>query len=269
MSSEDVETKGRSLFEAIQEDDEARVKDFLRENPTFDVNWRNGDGDTALHEACYCGHISIISLLLAHPDIDPNPVNQWDSTPFWLGCHNHRKGQWYVPMLRDLRVGLHLRNLSGCTPLQRVASNGFLGIIKCWIALGREMDLGTPGDENTDAILAAGKKEHGEVVSLLRRFKEDPVETRFAARMELGLLDEMAVELFAAVIFVSDGLLGVRQGDHPTTPASRFFNIATQLPLELQMVLCFRAVGSPREIIRENHSEAAFQSLARILSGAP
>ena len=57
-------------------------------------------------------------------------------------------------MLRDLRVGLHLRNLSGCTPLQRVASNGFLGIIKCWIALGREMDLGTPGDENTDAILA-------------------------------------------------------------------------------------------------------------------
>jgi len=46
------------------------------------------------------------------------------------------------------------------------------------------------------------------------------------------------------------------------TPAARFFLIARQLPLELQMVLCFRLVGSAKEIIPGKESEAAFKSLA-------
>jgi len=70
--------------------------------------------------------------------------------------------------------------------------------------------------------------------------------------------------MFAMVVFVSDGLLQVN--DTITTPAARYFAIARQLPLELQMVLCYRVVGSPREIIRDNDSEVAFKSLARRLT---
>jgi len=82
-------------------------------------------------------------------------------------------------------------------------------------------------------------------------------------RVELGLLDELAAEMFALVVFVSDGLLQVNETT--STPAARFFRIATQLPLELQMVLCFRQVGSCKEIIPGKESEVAFKEPARRL----
>ena len=82
-------------------------------------------------------------------------------------------------------------------------------------------------------------------------------------RVELGLLDELAAEMFALVVFVSDGLLQVNETT--SNPAARFFRIATQLPLELQMVLCFRQVGSCKEIIPGKEREVAFKELARKL----
>ena len=41
--------------------------------------------------------------------------------------------------------------------------------------------------------------------------------------------------------------------------------IAAKLPMELQMILCHRAVGSMKQNILRKDSEAAFKSLARIL----
>ena len=124
---------------------------------------------------------------------------------------------------------------------------------------------GNQGDvEKTDAIGVAEKYGTTKVVTLLERFKENPVETRHALRMELGYLDELAAEVFALVVFVSDGLL--RVNDQSTAlPTTRFFAIAAQLPLELQMVLCYRLVGSTKEIIPGTEREVAFQELARRL----
>ena len=45
----------------------------------------------------------------------------------------------------------------------------------------------------------------------------------------------------------------------------RFFAIASQLPLELQMVLCHRAFGSRKDLILIKHSEPAFKKLTRYL----
>jgi len=126
------------------------------------------------------------------------------------------------------------------------------------------MDFGKPGDvEKTDAIGGAKNKGKTEVVTLLERFKSDAAQTRYQVRVELGLLDVMAAEMFALVVFVSDGLLQINEST--PSPAARFFNIATQLPLELQMVLCRRVVGSAKELIPGNESEVAFKSLARKL----
>jgi len=141
---------------------------------------------------------------------------------------------------------------------------GYDDVIKLWIASGREIDLGTPGDYYTDAIGRAKKNGRTEVISLLERFKSDAAKTRHAVRLELGLLDELAPEVFALVVFVSDGLLQI--SDTATTSlAARFFNIAAQLPLELQMVLCFRQVRSAKETIPGKDSEVAFKELARRL----
>jgi len=168
-------------------------------------------------------------------------------------------------MLKDSRVKVNEPKNDGRTPLWWAAWSGFLDIIKWWIVSGREMDLGKPGDVNwTDAIGIAKKGGKTEVAILLQRFKENPVETRHAVRLEIGWNDEAAAEAFALVVFVSDGFLEINDTATPS-PAARFFNIARRLPLELQMVSCFRQVGSAREIISGKDSEVAFKELARRL----
>ena len=124
------------------------------------------------------------------------------------------------------------------------------------------MDLGTPGEYETDAIGIAKRMGKTEVATLLERFKKNPVKTRHAVRVELGFLDDLAAEMFALVVFVSDGLMQIK--DRATlSPAAMFFSIATQLPLEVQMLLCFRFIGSGEDIIPCNEREMAFRELAK------
>jgi len=122
----------------------------------------------------------------------------------------------------------------------------------------------TRGYQKDGCHWVAKNKGKTEVVTLLERFKEHPEDTRHELRVELGLLDDLAAEMFALVVFVSDGLLQVNDVT-TTTPTARFFSIARRLPLELQMVLCFRQVGSGKEIIPGKESEVAFKELARRL----
>jgi len=69
------------------------------------------------------------------------------------------------------------------------------------------------------------------VTPLLERFRENPRDTRHVVRIELGFYDDVAAEMFALVVFVSDGLLRVGESADPTPPAtSRFFSIATGTP---------------------------------------
>lgn len=46
----------------------------------------------------------------------------------------------------------------------------------------------------------------------------------------------------------------------------RFMRITSQLPLDLQMVVCNRAYGSPKDLILCSVSEPAFKKLAVIFS---
>jgi len=101
-----------------------------------------------------------------------------------------------------------------------------------------------------------------EVVTLLERFKSYAAQTRHAMRVEFGLVDALAAEMFALVVFVSDELLQVQKWAN-TTPAARLFNIVRRLPLELQMILCRLLVGSAKETIPGKESEVAFKELAK------
>ena len=101
------------------------------------------------------------------------------------------------------------------------------------------------------------------MATLLGRFQENPEETRHQVRLEIGWCDEAAAEMFAIVVFVSDELLQINETT--PSPAARFFNIAAQLPLELQMVLCCRVVRSDKEILNGKDREAAFKELPKKL----
>ena len=119
-------------------------------------------------------------------------------------------------------------------------------------------------NRRTDAITVAGKKAFGEVASLQEGFQKDPDGTGRRVRVALGWHDNPAAEVFALVVFLCDGLLEVKnQGGLGNEDRLRFFRIARQLPMELQMLLCHRAVGSMKEVIHKWDSEAAFRDLAR------
>ena len=111
--------------------------------------------------------------------------------------------------------------------------------------------------------------QNTEVVLVLERFMANPAQTRHELRVKRGLLDELAAELFAIVVFLCDCLLQLLPTLTATTAASaastRFFIIASKLPMELQMMLCRQVMGSTKQNILHQDSEAAFKSLARRL----
>jgi len=261
------------MLAAIKEGDAKKVAELMRQDPGFDVNMVQDESrSTLLHYACSDNRRStVIPLLLARPDIDVNAKDSNGCTPFYYACGGYTS--CVREMLKDSRVKVNEPANGGATPIWRAAYGGHLDIIMWWIASGREIDLGKPGDlDKTDAIGVAKRNSETEVVTLLEKFKENPNEIRHAVRVQLGLVDEPAAEMFALVVFVSDGLLQIK---HTTTPSpaarffsiarslpflkssnpnldfgsQRFFRISAQLPLELQMVLCYRLVGSGKEII--------------------
>ena len=129
----------------------------------------------------------MIPLLLAHPDIDVNVKTSSGYTPFFYACY-YGHTSCVREMLKDSRVKVNEPDNYGRTPLYHAARYGQLDVIMWWIASGREMDLGKPGDvDKTDAIGAAKKNGKTEVVSLLERFKSDAAKTRSEVRKELGI----------------------------------------------------------------------------------
>jgi len=251
------------MLTAVEDGDAKGLAVMMRQNPGFDMNMDHGNDRTLLHEACDGDWRSaVIPLLLAHPDIDVNVKDINGHTPFYSACWGSTS--CVREMLKDPRVKVNEPAYGGRTPLVNAAWYDSLDIIKWWIASGREMDLEIPGDYETDAIGMAKGRGKTEVVTLLEKFKENPVETRHAVRVEMGWYDEAAAEMFALVVYVSDGLLQINDTTTPS-PAARYFSIAAQLPLELQMVLCLRQVRSDKEIIPGDESEVAFKKLARRL----
>ena len=253
------------------------VEALLRDNPDIDVNW---DGSwlarTALHSASHGGHVEVVKLLLAHPAINVNCEDKYGVTPFSLGCLN---GQMSIVdlLLKDPRVDVTLADRDECTPLRYASRWGSLEIAERLIASGRDLgDLNKKGRHYQDskeysAIEIARKMTEWEVVSLLERFMENPTQTLHELRVKLGGLDALAAELFALTVFLCDDLLQLKPAPVATNPAAvdaaaiHFFSVISKLPMELQMILCHRAVGSMRQNILRQDSESAFKSLASSL----
>ena len=184
-------------------------------------------------------------------------------------------------MLKDPRVDITLDDKDGCTPLWWASCYDMNEVIEWLIASGRDL-----GDVKRKkglwecryyyTALDIARKHHGsEAVSLLERSNANPAQTRHELRVKLGVLDELAAEVFALTVFLCDDLLQLKPASHPAalpnlafaaaTAVIRFFAIVSKLPMELQMILCHRAVGSVKQNILHKDSEAAFKSLARIL----
>ena len=247
------------------------VEKLVIDNPAFNINEDlDGIGWTALHFACSYGHHEMVSLLLAHLDINVNQRNNYGSTPFRLGCSNGKVEAVKV-LLRDSRVDINMAEKDNRTPLWYASLNGYVEVIKWMIASGREIDLdkrGEWGDIECTATEIAMKINEIKTVSLLEKFNENQALVRHEIRLELGLVDKDAAELFAVTVFICDDYLRIKE---PTSSdktglgaAIRFFNIVRGLPMELQMIICCYVYGSAKQNIKSSESEVAFRHLAEV-----
>jgi len=138
--------------------------------------------------------------------------------------------------------------------------SGSLQVAEIW-ETSRTRKGNTGHDDHTALDIAREKGETG-VVSLLERFMTNPTQTRHELRVKLGVLDELAAEVFALIVFLCDDLLQLKPARDTATPSSvKFFTVVSKLP----MILCHRAVDSMKQNILHKDSEAAFKSLARTL----
>jgi len=204
---------------AVKEGNAERLSELMSQDPTFDVNQQDVDGYTLLNQACVSGTAAVIPLLLGHPGIDVNLKSLGGDTPFMNACFYGRT-PCVREMLGDSRVKVNERNNGGHTPLRWVGFYGYLEILRWWMASGRELDLGEAGDWWTDAVGQAREEGKTDEVTLLESFTESPEETRYHLRVALGCCcrDELAAEVFALVVFVSDGLLQAKGGGGETPP---------------------------------------------------
>ena len=194
------------MLAAVGNGDAKDLDELMRQDPGFKVNMNLEEGGaTLLHFACLESNSSaVIPLLLAHPDIDVNVKTKFGATPFYFACVTGSTS-CVREMLKDSRVKVNERNNSGHAPLWSAASNGYLDIIKWWIASGREMDLGKPGDvSKTDAIGVAKKYGKTEVATLLERFKsDDAAKTRSEVRKELGINGQYPYSYYYSILSYS------------------------------------------------------------------
>ena len=206
----------KAFYEAAHAGNVMEAINVLRNNPSLDVNWmrlRGGERSFGIFfdAAIHTSSDAIISILLAHPDIDVNRQNESGRTTFMIACLNESISCIRV-LLTDARVKVSEPDLEGSTPLCCAARSGYLDAIKWWIASGREMDLGTPGNEKTDAVGEAKEKGKTSVVTLLERFKENQVRTRIEIMAELGITGEAAsiLELHMYVWPGFESILSIR-----------------------------------------------------------
>ena len=265
------------LWEASDDGDAVAVHALLRDHPEVNANWGNENEDhcAALHIAASDGHLEVVKLLLAHPSVNVNVKTLFGYTAISESC-----AQGHVSLvqllLKDPRVDILLADIYGHTPLWWASFGGHHEVVECLIASDRDLgDLNKKGKligNEFTALEIARNDQRTEVVAVLERFVADPTETRWKLRAKLGVLDELAAEVFALTVFLCDDLLQFKPASYPAATrffaiaATRFFAIAAKLPMELQMVLCHRAVGSMKQNILCKDSEAAFKLLARILT---
>jgi len=252
-------------------------------DPRIDPNQPKNTGVTPFFIACEEGHKEVVSRLLAHPRIDPiKPTNE-GASPFLVACQFVHK-EVVSLLLADPRIDPNKPLNDQSTPLWFASQEGHLVIVQHLLASGREIDtkmrstfnnrtaaeqgreIATePQEENeTDEDFERSQTNGPLCANLIDEYEREPehLEVRHRLRRQPGLREYFIGHLFALVVFHSDSFAVINERTaHSDT--RRFFRITSQLPLDLQMVLCNRNFGSPRDIIHSRDSEPGFQLLTR------
>jgi len=223
---------------------------LLLADPRIDLNKPSSYGTTPFFMACQSGHKEVVSQLLADPRLDPNRPTDNQTTPLWFASQNGH----LVAVQQLLASGKEIDTRVRSTFNNRTAAEQGR-------AMGR---LTTKKNDETEDVFERRKINGPLCADLIDEYESEPGHLRVFHRLRRhpGLREYFIGHLFALVVFHSDSfaVINERTAHYDT---KRFFRITSQLPLDLQMVLCNRMFGSPKDIILSRDSEPGFQLLAR------
>jgi len=265
------------IFIASQEGHK-EVVSWLLADPRINPNKPRDTGATPFYIACECGRREVVSLLLADPRVDPNMAMNNGTTPFSVACQEGHP-EVVSLLLADSRLDPNKPDNGQSTPLWQASQYGHLVIVQHLLASEREIDTRTRSSFNNTTAAEQGRgmgtrrKENDETEEVFRRsldcgplcadlideYERDPTAVKNRLRCRPGLREFFIGHLFALVVFHSDNFV-VTNEKTAGSFTKRFFKIVSQLPLDIQMVLCNRIFESPKDIILSRDSEAWFQT---------
>ena len=275
---------GASSFFLASQEGHKEVVSLLLADPRIDPNKPSKNEATPFLVACQEGHREMVALLLADPRFDPNKQANDGTTPFLIACEKGNKDVVSL-LLVDPRIDPNTPLNDQSTPLWHASQEGHLVVVQHLLASGKEIDTKRRSNFNNTAAAEQGRamaprttkaKDETEEVfqrrktngplcaDLIDEYDRDPKHLGVFHRLrrQPGLREYFIGHLFALVVFHADSFATVNEGK-AHSDSRRFFKITSQLPLDLQMVLCNRIFGSPRDIILSKYSEPGFQLLTR------
>ncbi|KAI0319546.1 ankyrin repeat-containing domain protein [Amylostereum chailletii] len=103
------------LIAAARQDNEDLILEVI-EDPTLDINFQDGLGNTALHWAAQLGSTDVLEYILSHENCDVDPINRLDkSTPLHLAAkiEDQEMRKYIVESLLDAGADTTIKDKDG------------------------------------------------------------------------------------------------------------------------------------------------------------
>jgi ankyrin repeat protein len=262
------------IFSVIELNDLEGVKQWLETEP--DINKSNNDGITPINFASYFGHIEIVKLLLAQPEIDFNEpaIDGWTAINHasynghteivkllltqpeidfnkqaideWTPIHNasyYGYTEIVKLLLAQPEINFNKPDYHERTPINCASYTGYTEIVKLLLAQPG-IDFNKPDDDGWTPINTASNHGHTAIVHILEKYQKNPTKMRFYYVREY--FSHIIEEYFILMVLCSDDyFICNNEGD-----IGRFFTMVIKIPQELQALIANRIVDSPLDIPR-------------------
>lgn len=205
----------------------------------------NGE-ETLLKYCCRKGLVKSVKELLTYKDIDLNVKKKTGQSPLIASIHN-QKHEVLKLLVAQPKLNIHNDKCVNLTPLDYAILND--DIISVKLLLLRDC---------TNYKMTVTREEIREILDM---YDEDPMMTKYIIAKELDVWPmNIKSDIYTFIVLTSDNYFHIRNKSNKMV---RFMKITTRLPLELQMMICQRVVGSAKTIIRSVEIKYGLRSIMR------